>query len=105
VTVELRADETIALEGLCPSEDAEALLQLLTASPTALVDWRGCESAHTAVIQVLLAAKPRLQGPPMGAFLNEWVAPLLALNSPATIATVFERIPAKPRQRKSRSDS
>jgi hypothetical protein len=77
VTVELQADETIALAGICPSEDAELLLQLLAASPAAPVDWRGCESAHTAVIQVLLAAKPALLGPPGGAFLMEWVAPRL----------------------------
>jgi hypothetical protein len=77
VTVEMRADETIALMGVCPSDDAELLLQLLIASPAAPVDWRGCEAAHSAVIQVLLTAKPELRGPPAGAFLREFVEPLL----------------------------
>lgn len=82
MTVELQADETIVLAGICPSDDAEVLLQLLVASPAARIDWRGCESAHTAVIQVLLAAKPRLLGPPNGVFLRERVEPLLARTSP-----------------------
>jgi hypothetical protein len=87
VSVQLQADETILLGGSCPSDDAEVLVQLLAASAGALVDWRGCESAHTAVIQVLLAAKPKLLGPPLGAFLRQWVAPLLAPDSPESIQT------------------
>ena len=77
MTVELQADGGIVLAGKCPSEDAESLLQFLLATPTAPVDWSGCESAHTAVIQVLLAAKPKLLGPPIGLFLRESVEPLL----------------------------
>ena len=87
MTVQLQADQTILLGGICPSDDAEALVQLLAASAGALVDWRGCESAHTAVIQVLLAAKPKLLGPPLGAFLRQWVAPLLAPASPERTRT------------------
>lgn len=80
MSVEVELDGTIALKGICPSEDAEALLQHLLASSAALVDWRACEAAHTAVIQVLLAAKPKLRGPPLGAFLEERVAPLIERN-------------------------
>jgi hypothetical protein len=68
---------SIELEGSCASEDAEILLQHLLASPTASVDWRACESAHTAVIQVLMAAKPKLLGPPAGRALKDWVEPVL----------------------------
>ncbi|HET9148783.1 MAG TPA: hypothetical protein VFN77_12080 [Acetobacteraceae bacterium] len=76
MTVELSRD-TILLSGACPAGEAEALLRLLCADPGAAVDWRGCEEAHAAVIQVLLAARPRLLGPPGGAFLRERIAPLL----------------------------
>ena len=67
----------IELEGICHSEDAEILLQHLLAEPTATVDWRACESAHTAVIQVLMAVKPKLLGPPAGGALGQWIQPLL----------------------------
>ncbi len=58
------ARDLIVLEGHCPSEDAEKLLQRLLASPVATVDLLSCESLHTAVIQVLLAAAPTIRMPP-----------------------------------------
>jgi hypothetical protein len=67
----------ILLEGICPSEDAEALLQYLSAHPAGAIDWRACESAHTAVIQVLMASRTKLLGPPAGQALRDWVAPAL----------------------------
>lgn len=69
-------DQTIALEGFCPIEDAEPLLQLLLAAPAAAVDWRACVGAHTAVVQILIAANRNLMGPPDG-FLGRFVAPAL----------------------------
>ena len=78
MTVHMSTDDVILLEGACPSEDAETLLQCLSLHPAARIDWRPCESAHTAVIQVLMAARPRLLGPPAGQVLQEWVAPALA---------------------------
>jgi hypothetical protein len=78
MTIRLSADGTIELAGVCSSEEAEPLLQHLLANPDARVDWRGCEAAHTAVVQVLLAAKPTMLGPPAAASLEKWVQPLLA---------------------------
>jgi hypothetical protein len=78
MTVRMAASGFVELFGACPSEDAEALLQLLLAAPGATVDWRGCRSAHTAVVQVLMAAKPKLLGPPADERLKAWVAPLVA---------------------------
>jgi hypothetical protein len=78
MTVRVTADGSIALEGVCLSEDADALLQQLLATPSATVDWRACEGAHTAVVQVLIAAGRKLMGPPANAQLREWVQPLLA---------------------------
>jgi hypothetical protein len=78
VTVVLHDANTIRLIGACPAEDGETLLQQLLANPTAEVDWRGCESAHAAVIQVLLASRRPLQGTPAGQFLQRFIGPTLA---------------------------
>ena len=78
MTIKLSADGTIALEGACPIEDAELLQRQLLAHPAAAVDWRSCRAAHTAVVQVLLAAHPRLVGPPASSFLRTHVEPLLS---------------------------
>jgi hypothetical protein len=78
MTIRLSAEGAIELEGTCSSDDAEPLVQHLLATPNPTVDWRGCEAAHTAVIQVLMAARPKLLGPPAEALLEKWVQPLLA---------------------------
>ena len=71
MTVVLHDGNTIRLIGACPADDAEVLLQHLLANPEAEIDWRGCESAHTAVIQVLLVCQAAAAGPPQAdAFLE-----------------------------------
>lgn len=77
MTVAIHANGTIALSGACPVEDAEELLQYLLTMPNAPVDWRSCESAHAAVLQVLLVAKSIPLGPPKSAFLRDHVEPQL----------------------------
>jgi hypothetical protein len=77
MTVSLSHNGAIELTNECPLEDAETLLQQLTLHPHFAVDWRECDLAHTAVVQVLLAAKPRLQGPPRSVFLRMFVEPML----------------------------
>ena len=76
MTVQLDDDRRIRLTGACLQDDAEALLRLLLENPEATVDWRGCEQAHAAIIQVLLVAGSEVLGPPTGAFLRNNVAPL-----------------------------
>ena len=83
MTIRLDANGAILLEGACPSEDAEMLLRHLLENPAAEVDWRTCEGIHAAVVQVLLAAKPALIGPPISSRLEKWVQPLLT-PSPTT---------------------
>ena len=78
MTVRPGDDAQIVLEGKCPAEDAETLLGHLSMQPHATVDWRQCDGAHTAVIQVLLASGVDLRGPPRGAFLREFVEPAMA---------------------------
>lgn len=77
MTVRLAGDGTIQISGDCAVEEAETLLGLLLARPDAVVDWSGCHSAHGAVVQLLLALRPPVAGPPEDAFLRRWIAPLL----------------------------
>ena len=74
MTVAKRGDGVIALTGSCPVEDAETLLQLLLAAPGSRVDWSACETAHTAVIQVLLASGITPSGEPKSQFLREHIS-------------------------------
>jgi hypothetical protein len=78
MTVLLSPEGVIVLEGSCPSEDADSLLQHLTSTPNATVDLRRCHAAHTAVIQILLAAGPKLQAPPPENSLWRWIYPAIA---------------------------
>ena len=82
MTVRLTVDGTIALEGSCPTEDAEQLQRYLLSNPAAKVDWRGCLTAHTAVIQIMLAFRPVVVGPPAGDLLRTHIGPLLAEKAP-----------------------
>ncbi|HSK38208.1 MAG TPA: hypothetical protein VK943_00425 [Arenibaculum sp.] len=65
------------LEGSCPVEEAEALLEVLLAHPGIPVDWSGCRHLHSALVQVLMAARPTLRGMPEGPFLRRWIEPAL----------------------------
>jgi hypothetical protein len=77
MSVGVTDEGVIRLSGVCPIEDAEPLLRLLTERAGATVDWGGCEQAHAAVIQVLLAARPRIVGHPTDSFLSGQIAPLI----------------------------
>ena len=66
-------DGTILLEGVCPVEDAESLLQLLQATPRASLDWTRSGHLHTAVLQVILATRPTLVGRCGDPWVAEWV--------------------------------
>ena len=81
MTVRLTPDGTIALSDVCGVEDAEVLQGHLLAAPESTVEWSACQHLHSAVLQVLLIAGPRLRGVPASAFLRTHVKPLLARNS------------------------
>ena len=72
-----RDGDVIRLRGNCTVEDAEPLLDLLLNGASA-VDLDGCGRLHTAVVQVLWAARPRVSGVPMDAFILTWILPMLA---------------------------
>jgi hypothetical protein len=69
-----RDDGTIVLDGSCPVEDAEPLLQLLQAAPEAPVDWTLCSQLHTAILQVIMAARPVLVGRCGDPWVQHWIA-------------------------------
>jgi hypothetical protein len=71
-----RTGETIWLEGPCPVEDAEALLQAVQEGG-AVADWSGCTLLHAACLQVLLAALLPVRGVPKNPALARWLAPCL----------------------------
>ena len=55
---------TIHLEGRCDVDDAEPLLRHLQMLHEPAVDLHRCERLHTAVVQVLLAARAKVRGLP-----------------------------------------
>ena len=67
--------DCVALEGNCPAEDAETLIGLLIENPGTMVDLAECGSVHTAVAQVLIAARPAMRGVPADPLLAEWILP------------------------------
>ena len=69
---------TIRLEGDCHVEDAEPLVTLLQESGGRAVDVSALGGVHTAVVQVLLAFKPKIAGLNSDGFFNDWIMPLLA---------------------------
>jgi hypothetical protein len=73
-----RSDEGIVvLDGVCAAEDAESLLQMLQATPSALLDWTQCRQLHTAVFQVIMASGRVPIGPCGNDWVQQWLAPKL----------------------------
>lgn len=77
MTVRRGDNGAIVLNGDCPVEDAEPLLQMLQAMPAAQVDWRQSRQMHTAVLQLVLASGRALIGPCGDAWVAQWLVPKL----------------------------
>jgi hypothetical protein len=73
VTVRRNEDGTIVLDSPSVVEDAEQLAQMLQATPAVPVDWTQCRQLHTAVLQVILAARPALAGDCGDAWIRQWM--------------------------------
>jgi ribosome maturation factor RimP len=71
-----------SLEGFCPVEDAEPLLDWLIKHPGGAVDLKDCENLHTSVLQVLMIGKAQLANPPAGLELSEWANVVLPAFEP-----------------------
>lgn len=66
-------DNIVYLAGRCRVEDAEPLLRHLTAADPPAVDISKAEHIHSAVLQVLLAARPRIHGGDPCSFIGQWI--------------------------------
>ncbi len=77
MTVRRGDNGAIVLDGVCPVEDAEPLLQMLQTMPAAQVDWRQSRQMHTAVLQLVLASGRALIGPCGDAWVAQWLVPKL----------------------------
>jgi hypothetical protein len=69
--------EVIRVTGDGRIEDAETLTGLLHAHPGRSIDLAEAGTLHTAVVQVLLAFRPRLEGRTGDDFINTWLLPEL----------------------------
>lgn len=78
MSVKINAPTCIYLVGDSSVEEAEVLLQALSAHPNLPLDWQGCTHLHTAVLQVVLAASPALIGPCGDSWVERWVEPQLS---------------------------
>ena len=70
----------IHLDGTCGVEEAETLAALLEEPGSRDVDLSGCLQLHAALIQALLAFRPKIRGAsPEGVFNKDFLFPALAL--------------------------
>lgn len=75
MTVRRSDNGAIVLEGVCPVEDAEPLLQLLQTAPGAEMNWTQCRQLHTAVLQIILASGRSPTGRCGDSFVADFWAP------------------------------
>jgi hypothetical protein len=69
--------DVIRIFGNAPVSDAEPVLAALHDDPSRIVDLAGAVHMHTAVIQILLAVRPRITGTPSYPFFTTYVLPQL----------------------------
>lgn len=67
----------VVLEGECMVEEALPLLEHLQSHPKSKVSMKGCVLAHSAVLQILMAARPVYSSLPEEEFMRRWLAPAL----------------------------
>jgi hypothetical protein len=74
----VRDGDLVRLVGLCRVEDAEPLTALLQGAFDSTLDLSACEGLHAAVLQAILAFRPKLVGVPGDAFLRDHLLPAIA---------------------------
>jgi hypothetical protein len=68
---------TAVLTGTVSVEEAGDLAEWFRNTPAAELNLRDCSHLHTAALQAMLAARPRISQNPVDDFLLSWVMPLL----------------------------
>lgn len=64
-------------QNTCTVEEALPLLEFLNKAKAPKVDLAACTYLHTALLQLLLMARPRISAPPSDPVVARWVGPLL----------------------------
>lgn len=72
-----RDGSVVRLREVCRVEDAETLTALLQDICDSTLDLTACKGLHAAVVQVLLAFRPKIVGEPDDPFLRDWLLPAL----------------------------
>ncbi|PKU26612.1 hypothetical protein [Telmatospirillum siberiense] len=72
---------TVTAKETCTVEDALPLLEFLQSHPHAKINLGPCDHLHTAILQVLLAARPQITQMPGDPPLAHWLTQ--TLGSPA----------------------
>jgi hypothetical protein len=73
-------EDTAFAEGASSVEDALTLLEFLQSHGGAKVDLSSCTHLHTAVLQILLVARPEIVELPREVFLARWLPQALGLS-------------------------
>ena len=73
-----REGDVVHLVGLCRVEDAEPLTALLQGLSDSTLDLSACEGLHAAVLQAILAFRPKIVGVPGDVFLRDRLLPAIA---------------------------
>jgi anti-anti-sigma regulatory factor len=68
---------TATLTGVVTVEEAQPLHEWLLTREDARVDLSGATHIHTAALQVMAVARPRVAAPCHDPFLSAWIEPLL----------------------------
>ena len=72
-----RDGSIIRLAGVCRVEDAEPLAALLEGICDSTLDLSACKGLHAAVVQAILAFRPKIVGTPDDLFLRDRLLPAL----------------------------
>ncbi len=70
-------DQTARFDGACTVDEAIPLAEWLEATESPRLDLGPCTGLHTALLQVLMAARAAVAAEPEDAFLKAWVMPAL----------------------------
>jgi hypothetical protein len=70
-------EQRVSFEDVCTVEDALPLCEFLKTGEASAIDLSACTYLHTALLQLLLTARPRVTALPADAGLARWIASLL----------------------------
>ena len=84
----------LRFEDACTVEDATEFIEYLRNSESPEVDLSGCTYLHTALLQLLLLARPRIAAAPTDPFLARWVGLGAATEAAESPSFADQRDPA-----------